>query len=374
MELNDHTQRAHAVLSASSAHRWIACPSSAAAALLYENRDTEFTKEGTVAHEVAEAVANGGTPSGEEVTQEMIECATGYRDYIQERLTNNAPTVLLEQRVDFSRWVPGGFGTADCIIVQGGTVSVIDYKYGQGVAVSAEDNPQMRLYALGAYDLLSDIYDIDTIETHIYQPRINNISTETIRVEDLLSWADTVLVPAAASAVSGEDNWHAGEHCRFCPHAGSCKELAETCMSVVEMDGRPVEIRGLAPFEVADILRAEPMISLWLKSVKERALSTLLDGGEIPGYKVVEGRGSRAWSDEIRVADTLKSAGYSLEDITETSLLSVAKMEKAIGKKKAAELVGGMIEKKSGSPTIAPVTDKRPPYNRLEEAQEDFKE
>lgn len=379
-ELNDHSSRDHALLSASSSHRWLNCPPSAVAAEAYPNKGTEFTREGTLAHEVAEAFARADTthdtagiynlPDG--VNAEMIDCAKGYSDYIQEQIKSDDATVLLEQRVDFSPWVPQGFGTADCIIVQGKTITVIDYKYGQGVAVDAKENTQMMLYALGALNLLSDLFELETVDMHIYQPRINNISVWSATASDLLFWADRTVKRIATEAAKGKGKYKAGAWCKFCPHAGKCRQLTKTCTEYVETHSLRVAVPVLAPHEVAEVLQMEPLVTLWLKRVRDQALTTMLDGGDVPGYKVVEGRGSRAWADEIKVADTLKGAGYSLEDITKTELLSPAAMEKALGKKKAAELLADLIEKRAGAPTIAPMTDKRPAYDRLAEAQNDF--
>ena len=370
-ELNNHSERAHALLSASSAARWLACPPSAVAAEAYENEGTEFTREGTLAHEVAEAVASGKSLPENEikdgiadgVDREMLECAKGYADYIQEQIKSDTATVLLEQRVDFSPWVPDGFGTADCIIIQGKTMDVIDYKYGKGVTVSAEDNPQMKLYGLGALNDYGFVYDVETVRLHIYQPRLNNISVDELCVGELTAWAEMVVKPTAEKAAKGKGNYRAGEHCRFCPHAGRCRALTKTCTEHINTHGMKASVPVLAPWEVAEVLQMEPLISLWLKRVKDQALTTMLDGGEIPGYKVVAGRGSRAWADDLEVAAALKASGYSQEDITKTELLSVAAMEKALGKKKVAELVGGQILSYTGSPTIATSTDKRPVYN-----------
>lgn len=376
-ELNDHSRRAHALLSASSAHRWLACPPSAVAAEAYPNKDTEYTREGTLAHEVAEAMASGRAGlrwanSRNDITQEMLECAQGYADYIQEQIKSDTAVVLLEQRVDFSPWVPEGFGTTDCIILQDDTMDVIDYKYGQGVAVSAEHNSQEMLYGLGALNDYGIAYDVKHIRLHIYQPRLNNISVFNITTEELLDWGEKTVKPGAKLAYNGEGDYCAGEWCKFCPHAGRCRKLTKTCTEYVQTHQLRVAVPALSPHEVADVLRMEPLVTLWLKRVREQALTTLLDGGEVPGYKVVEGRGSRAWVDELRVARLLQEAGYSREDITETTLLSVAKMEKAIGKKKAAELLAEQIEKRAGSPTIALGTDKRPVYDRKAEAMKDF--
>ena len=374
-ELNDHSSRAHALLSASSAARWLACPPSAVAAEAYPQQDTDYTREGTLAHEVAEIVArltdDHSVPTPEGVTSEMTECAFGYRDYIQEQIKSDSATVLLEQRVDFSPWVPEGFGTADCIIIQGNTMDVIDYKYGKGVAVSAEDNPQMKLYGLGAYNDFGFAYDVETVRLHIYQPRMNNISVYELSAGELLAWAEMKVKTIAEKAAKGKGDYNPGEHCRFCPHAGRCRSLTKRCTEYVETHGMRASMPVLAPWEVAEVLRMEPLVSLWLKRVKDQALTTLLNGGDVPGYKVVAGRGTRAWKDEMEVAAALAPL-YSREDYTKTELLSPAAMEKAIGKKKVAELLEGLIETRTGAPTVALETDKRPKYDRLAEAQSDF--
>lgn len=370
----NHASRQHALLSASSAHRWLACPPSAVAAEAYTNEGTEFTREGTLAHEVAEVYARGDwTAPGASITQEMIDCASGYRDYIQELTKSDDAIVLLEQRVDFSPWVPDGFGTCDCILVQGDTLTIIDYKYGVGVAVSAVDNPQMKLYALGALNDYGIALDVSRVEMHIYQPRINNISVDSLGVDELLEWAEKVVKPTAAKAIKGKGDYAAGEHCKFCPHAGRCRALTKVCTEYVETHSLRVAVPVLAPHEVAGVLAMEPLVALWLKRVKAQALTTLLDGGAIPGYKVVEGKlGNRKWTDELQVLATLEGAGYGREDVTETKLLSPAAMDKSIGKKKVAELLDSLIDRAPGAPTVVPASDKRPAYDRLAEAQNDF--
>ena len=374
----DHKSRAHALLSASSAARWLACPPSAVAAEAYPAQDTAFTQEGTIAHEVAEIVAKvrlgmaAKLHWSEDATQEMIDCAESYADYIQEQITTDNPLILLEQRVDFSPWVPDGFGTADCIIIQGNTMDVIDYKYGKGVAVSAIDNPQEMLYGLGALNDYGFAYDVDTVRLHIFQPRMNNVSVFDLYTDDLDAWGEMTVKPIAQKAAKGKGTHKAGEHCRFCPHAGRCRTLTKTCTEYITTHGMKAGVPVLAPWEVAEVLAMEPLVTLWLKRVKDQALTTLLDGGEIPGFKAVEGRGSRAWADELEVAAEMEKHGVSREDYTKTEMLSVAQMEKALGKKKVAELVGGHIVKTTGAPTVAPMSDKRPAYDRLAEAQNDF--
>lgn len=377
----DHGSRAHAVLSASSSARWLKCPPSAVAATMYPSTGTEFTREGTLAHEVAEMTARYEKPetiktaprtkNDPEITQEMLDCARAYADYIQELITDNNAVVLLEQRLDFSHVVPDGFGTGDCIIIQGNRLDIVDYKYGQGVAVSAKNNSQMRLYALGALNDFGDIYDIKEVGMHIFQPRLNNISTEVLDVEALNIWAD-VVKPIAELASQGKGDYCSGEHCRFCPHAGQCPTLSADCLKVVNLGEGKAAVPTMAPWMIADILKQESVITGWLKAVKERALSQMLSGEEIPGYKVVEGRGSRAWSDEDAVVHRLKECHYDPIQYTKTELLSPAQMEKSLGKKIAAELLGELIATKPGSPTIAPATDKREAYNQQEASRKAF--
>lgn len=369
----DHSSRAHAVLSASSSARWMKCPPSAVAATMYPNTATEFTKEGTLAHEVAEVYASGRTikAAGYAITQEMIECAEAYRDYIQELITDENAVVLLEQRLDLTPWVPDGFGTGDCIIIQGNRLDVVDYKYGKGVAVSAVDNSQMRLYALGALNEFGEIYEIHEVGMHIFQPRINNVSVDVLKIDDLVLWGEEVK-PIAKLAAQGKGDHCAGEHCRFCPHAGQCPTLAAECTKLANTAGGKAAVHTLAPWMIADILKAESMISAWLKAVKDRALAVMMSGEEIPGYKVVEGRGSRDWGEASHVRAILDDAEYDEDLYLETKLLSPAQLEKSIGKKKVAELVGALIVTKPGSPTIAPASDKRKPFDRLAEAKKDF--
>lgn len=373
-ELNNHKERAHALLSASSSSRWLKCPPSAVAASLYPSTETEYTREGTLAHEVAELMARKGevdlraVPDG--VTMEMLNCARDYADYIQEQINSPDAVILLEQRLDFSPWVPEGFGTGDCLIIQGSHLDVIDYKYGQGVEVSAIGNSQMRLYGLGAIHDFGDIYEIATVTLHIFQPRKDNISVETMYASELLEWGEGVK-PTAALAAEGKGEHAPGGHCRFCPHAGLCPALAESCFAIYK-EYSVYGVQALTPDQVASVLAQESMFTSWLKAVKERALADLLDGDTIPGYKVVAGRATRQWSDDLEVGQMLIGAGYTNEQITKTELLSPAAMEKALGKKKVAELLSGQILSLPGSPTVAPASDKRPVYDRLAEARKDF--
>jgi hypothetical protein len=242
------------------------------------------------------------------------------------------------------------------------------------VAVSAVENSQMRLYGLGALNDFGDIYDIQEVAVHIYQPRMNNVSVEALRVPDLMAWGETVK-SIAVLAAEGKGNFKEGKHCRFCPHAGSCPTLSAACMKVVNLHGDKAVVPTLAPWMVADILGFESMIASWLKAVKDQALAQMMRGETIPGYKVVEGRGSREWAPDatVDVITALQDAGYFSEDyMTKPELFSPAAMEKSIGKKKVADLVGSLIVSKPGNPTIAPEADKRKPYDRKEASRKAF--
>lgn len=364
----------HALLGASSAHRWLTCTPSAVAGSKYENTGSEYAAEGTLAHAVAEAIV-GGHPESipKEATKEMRNHAEAYKDFIFERITSeNNGILLLEQKVDFSEWVPEGFGTCDCIIIQNHTLTIIDYKYGKGVQVEAENNPQMRLYALGAVNDFGIAYDFDTVEMIIFQPRLDHISTDAISVNKLLEWAENTVKPAAKKAYKGKGDYVPGEHCRFCPHAGKCRALSRMCTDFAEVHGARLKVSQIAPFEVAEILAMEPIINTWLKAVKGKALEAMLNGEEVPGFKVVEGRSNRDWVDTQMVREVLRDNGYQESDYIETKFMSPAGLEGSIGKKTVAELLGGQITKTAGNPTIAKITDKRPAYNRLDEAMKDF--
>ena len=380
-ELSNHAERDHALLSASSAHRWLECPASAVASEAYPEQDNEFTREGRTAHEVAELVVRAALSGAksyeykvpEDLSMEMLRCVDEYRDYVMEQRKTADAVVLLEQRVDFSPWVPEGFGTADCIIIQGDTMDVIDFKYGQGVPVYAEDNPQMKLYGLGALNDYGFAFDVQKVRLHIFQPRLNNVSTDELTVDELLTWAEKTVKLIAQKAAKGKGGYKPGAWCKFCPHAGRCKTLTKLCTEYVETHSLRVAVPVLAPHEVAEVLAMEPLVSLWLKRVKDQAMTTLLNGGTVPGYKVVEGKlGNRKWTADFQVLETLKAAGYSQEDVTETKLLSPAAMDKALGKKKVTELLEQFIDRAPGAPTLAPESDKRPVYNRVAEAVKDF--
>lgn len=395
-ELNDHSTRQHALLSASSSARWLACPPSAVAAEAYPNEPTEYTLEGTQAHEIAEQILKGN-PIPNDTPAEAVECARAYKEYIDGLITSPDAMILVEQRVDFSPWVPEGFGTCDCIIIQDSTLIVVDYKYGRGVPVSAVNNAQLKLYALGALNDFGFMVDVEKVETHIFQPRIDNISSDSMTAAELMDWAENTVKPTADKAFKGEGEYAAGEHCRFCPHAGKCVKLTETNMDTVKANlprhgdcsdtsnlahdkvylsssaGLFEMDRVLSPDKIAEVLKMEYIITMWLKRVKEQAFKDMMEGVKIPGYKLVEGKqGNRKWTEETKVIDKLLSEGHELGSFTETSVISPTQLEKKLGKKKFDELVSEFVERAPGSPTIAQESDSKPEYSPYKQACIDF--
>lgn len=369
----------HALLSASSAHRWLNCPPSAKLSATYQDTSSEFARQGTDAHSLCEyhlkkALGMPAENPTENLTfydQEMEECAQGYAAYVMEQVekakqTCSDPVVLIEQRLDFSRYVEEGFGTGDCVIISDGTLSVVDYKHGVGVLVSAEDNSQMMCYALGALELFDGIYDIDTVSMTIYQPRRENVSCCVMTKEQLLEWAETVLVPTAKLAYAGEGEYKAGDHCQFCKAKAVCRKRAEYNLELARYDFEMPAT--LDTDEIAYILTKADELANWVSDVKEYALQQALSGTDYNGFKVVEGRSNRKYMNEEAVAQAAVDAGF---DPYEKKVLGITAMTALMGKKKFEEVIGGFIHKPSGKPVLVPLSDKRPAMNT---AQNDFKE
>jgi len=268
--------------------------------------------------------------------------------------------------VDFSRWVKDGFGTADSILIADKVMHICDYKHGLGVEVSAEGNSQLRLYALGALEIFDCIYDIDEVCMHIYQPRKSNISVDTISKEDLYKWAEEVVVPQAELAYNGLGDFSCGEHCRFCKAKAKCRERANANMKLAEYEFQEPAV--LDDEEIADILgRVDALIS-WASDVKEFALRQAISGKEWPGWKMVEGRSIRKYTNEALVASTVEGAGF---DPYEKKVLGITAMQKMLGKTRFEELLSPYLEKPQGKPTLVPASDKRPALNT---AKNDFME
>ncbi|MFT9076218.1 DUF2800 domain-containing protein [Ethanoligenens sp.] len=371
--------KGHALLSASSSERWLRCPPSARLCESYEDKGSDFAAEGTDAHALCEyklrrALNMDATDPTENLvwfTEEMDDCAAGYAAYVLEQVelakqTCADPVVLVEQRVDFSRWVESGFGTSDTIIIADGTMTVCDYKHGRGIMVDAHENPQMMCYGLGALELFDGIYDIDTVRMIIYQPRRDNVSVYTISKGDLLKWADEVLKPTADLAFAGDGNFLCGEWCGFCKAKHDCRARAEANLELARYEFKLPPL--LTDEDIEDILTKVDNLVAWAGDIKEYALQQAISGKEWAGWKLVEGRSNRKYTNETAVIDAVEGAGF---DPYERKVLGVTAMQKLLGKSRFDELLAALIEKPQGKPTLVPESDKRPVMNT---AKSDFME
>ena len=371
--------KGHAILSASSSERWLNCPPSARLCEAYEDKGSNYAAEGTDAHALCEYRLKQalGIPAESPIENltwynaEMEDCAAGYAVYVVELLeaakqTCSDPVVMIEQRVDFSRWVPGGFGTGDCICIAEGLLNIVDLKYGTGIEVNADHNPQMMLYALGALEIFDGIYDIDTVRMTIYQPRKSNISVYEMAKDELLEWADTELKQKAQLAYEGQGEFSCGEWCRFCKAKAECRERAEANMALARYDFQAPAL--LDDAEIADILGKVDALTAWASDVKEYALQQAISGKDWTGWKLVEGRSNRKYTNEDAVATTVESVGF---DPYERKVLGITAMQKMLGKSRFEELLAPYIEKPQGKPTLVPESDKRPAMNT---AKNDFME
>ena len=369
----------HAILSASSAHRWLNCTPSVKICETFGDKPSEYAAEGTEAHELCEyklktalgMEADDPTPKLSRFNDEMDECATGYASYVLEQVneaskTCSDPKVLIEQRVDFSRWVPEGFGTADCVIIADRTLRVVDYKHGLGVLVEAEMNPQMMCYALGALEIFDALYDISKVSMTIYQPRRENISTFEISRDELLTWADKVLKPAAKLAFEGKGEFYCGEWCGFCKAKHRCRARAEENLLMARHEFKLPAL--LDDIEIEVILSKVDELTSWASDVKDYALQSALGGKSWTGWKLVEGRANRRYTDENEVIKAVCEAGF---DPFEKKVLGITAMQKLLGKTKFEKLLSAYIEKPQGKPTLVPESDKRP---EISCANLDFKE
>lgn len=370
----------HAVLSASGAHRWMSCTPSARLELEFDESESEAANEGSAAHALCEhklrraLKMRSKKPVSKYDCDEMDEYTDGYVEFVLETITQvkqtcNDPLILIEQRLNFSRYVPDGFGTGDCVIIADGTLNIIDFKYGQGVLVNAEDNPQMKLYALGALELFDGIYDISVVSMTIFQPRRENLSTYTVFKESLYQWAEETLIPTAELAFKGEGDYEPGEHCQFCRAAVKCRARAEKKLKLARLEFALPPL--LTDNEIEDILALLDDLTSWANGIKEYALQAALQGKQWNDYKVVEGRSNRRYNNEDAVAEVAKAAGYL--DIYKQSLLTITEMEKLMGKTKFSEILSNLIEKPPGKPTLVLLSDKRPAMNTCN-AKNDFTE
>ena len=367
----------HALLSASSAHRWLHCTGSPLLEKEFPDTTSVYAQEGTLAHELCELKLKKYTtvmPKGtytrahnkimkSELWQnEMEGTSEAYLEYVKGIMLacEIAPAVLIEKRVDFSRYVPEGFGTADCLILAGDTLHVIDYKHGKGVVVDADHNPQMMLYALGAMSELSLLYRFKFVHMTIVQPRVNNISEFTMTADELDEWGESVVKPRAEAAISGNGTFEAGDWCRFCRAKQQCKTRYESNDSLYPELSAQHDPRLITLEELGEYLKRGKDMAAWLEDMREYALSESLAGADVPGWKAVEGRGSRVFTDTDEAVDTLVKNGIDESVLYERRVLTLAQMEKAVGKKAFGEIVGNLVVKNPGKPTLVEESDKRP--------------
>ena len=380
----------HAKLSSSASKRWLGCPGSVKLSEHYPNGSSIYADEGTIAHGVAEGMiskddklvqkykveADKFYEEHQELNGTFLEMRMilqPYVDYVFEEYAeqvheDEAAQLMTEERVDLTEYIPGGFGTSDVVILRQGRLHIIDLKYGKGVSVSAEDNPQLKLYALGTLARFDMLYDIEDVVMTIYQPRLDNVSTDTIKAKDLYAWGEEVIKPGAQLALSEDAPVHAGDWCQFCPARYDCKERARDAMELQKYLGQMV----LSPEEIAEILGKIDRLTKFAEDIKDSALTKALDGEEIRGWKVVEGRSIRKYvGSEEEIVRQCEGAGYDQALLYERKLLTITNMEKLMGKKQFAEVLGAYVEKPEGKPTLAPESDKRPAITN-NSAAEDF--
>lgn len=369
----------HALLSPSSAKRWLSCPASIAlSAGLPEPPESPYAAEGTLAHAVAESklrmLSGEITPAQHEAQMkelrkseywcgEMDEATDFYADTVMERLAASGEDaeLMVEQQLDLNAWAPESFGTSDAVIIGGSTIEVIDLKYGKGVKVDAPGNPQLRLYALGAAALFGDIYEFDTARYTIIQPRLSHISTEEIPLEDLLRWGETEVAPRAKEAFEGSERVSCGDWCRWCPVSVRCRALAEYNLAVAKDEFKNPAL--LTDEEIGEILGRAGELKSWVDTVQAWTLDQALKGKHFDGWKLVEGRSVRQFADTLKVAETLKAAGYDEAMLYERKLYGITALEKLVGKKKLTETLGELIVKPAGKPVLVPESDKREAIN-----------
>lgn len=362
----------------SSLARTIGCPPSAKENAKVEDQSSPFAQEGTDAHSLCEYLLckalghplRDPTESLSYYNEEMQDAAEGYRNFVLEQIEEirkncSDPFIGVEQRLDISRWIPECFGTGDCVIVGDGTLHIIDFKYGTGVRVDADHNPQLSAYALGAYDTFGALYDIDTVKLSIYQPRLSHVDTWETPLADLLDWASKTLLPATKAAIDGTGEYHPGDYCRFCKVAARCRALAEKNMAIAQYEFKEPDL--LSDDEIAELLpQIDPLVS-WATLVKNFALEQAVAGKHFNGYKLVEGRSNRKYTDENLVEQTVLAAGF---DPYEKKLKGITAMTSELGRKKFNELLGDLVIKPTGKPVLVPEDDKRP---ELSTAADDFK-
>ena len=381
----EHGNRSHARLNASSSHRWMMCPPSVKLSEQFADKPSPYAEEGTFLHELCELKLHRYL--GDMVPELIEEQYAEHRDndfYSDEaesvtdeyvafcietieavRLSCPDPLIMVEHRLDYSEYVPEGFGTGDLVIVADGVIEVIDFKGGRGVRVDANRNSQLMLYGLGALLEFDPLYDIHTVRMTIVQPRLSNTSTYEITAQELIRWAEIEVRPKALLAYEGAGEFCAGEWCRFCKARYTCRKRSEYHMRLAEHDFRQPDL--LSDEEIADILPVADSLNSWVQDLLAYATQAAVNGKSWPGYKLVAGRTVRKYTSEAEVIKAATEAGYT--DIYKTTLLGVGDLEKRMGRKRFGEVLGKFIVKPAGAPTLVPETDARKPYS---DAASDF--
>lgn len=370
----------HAFLSPSGSHRWLNCTPSAMLESEFPDGSSSAAEEGTAAHAFCEHKLKKALrrrskrPVSDYDSDEMQEYTDSYVDYVLEQLevakqTCKDPMVLIEQKVDFSEYVPDGYGTADCIIVSDDTLQIIDFKYGH-ILVTVEENPQLMCYSIGALNIFDSLYDIKNVTMHIFQPRRENVQNWTIPVDELKAWAENELNPKAQMALNGEGEYHPGEWCQFCKAAVRCRARAEEKLRLAQQEFKMPPL--LTDSEIEEVLTILPDLTKWADGILAYATDAAVNHGkEWSGFKVVEGRSVRKYKDEELVAQAAKDHGYT--DIYRQSLITMTEMQKLMGKKQFDQILGDLIVKPQGKPTLVPATDKCPAMNVIN-ANNEFKQ
>ena len=385
--MNDvqHSSRAHARLGASSSHRWMMCPPSVKLSEQFEDKPSPYAEEGTFLHELCELKLHRYlgdmypehieqlyaehrdnefySDEAEAVTDEYVAFCIETIEAVRSSCPD--PLIMVEHRLDYSEYVPEGFGTGDLVIVADGVIEVIDFKGGRGVRVDATRNSQLMLYGLGALLEFDPLYDIRTVRMTIVQPRLSNTSTYEITAGELIRWAESEVRPKALLAYEGKGEFCAGEWCRFCKARYTCRKRSEYHMRLAERDFRQPDL--LSDEEIADILPVAESLNSWVQDLLAYATQEAVGGKSWPGYKLVAGRSIRRYTSEAEVIKAATEAGYS--DIYKTTLLGVGELEKRLGRKRFSEVLGRFVIKPAGAPTLVPESDPRRPYS---DAASDF--
>ena len=383
-----HAERAHALLGASKADQWINCTPSARLQDGIAEKKSEYADEGTFMHEMAECIlrkriticnaaerrrldgALQKMKTHQFYNTEIEHAVKDYVEFVEERFMaakarSSDAIVLLEEHVDFSEWVPEGKGTCDVVLIADGVLEVIDLKGGKGVPVSAYNNPQVRLYGLGAWSGFNYLYSIDEIHMTIYQPRLDSTSTDIMPIGELLDWAETVVRPAAVLAYAGEGDFKAGDHCKWCKVKGNCRARTEANLEALQYEFKDPALLSFE--EVGNILFIAEQLKKWATDVEGYAYDQAVRGEKFPLWKLVEGRSNRAITDKVAAKAALEAAKLeSTKYLKPQEMFGIGDLEKQIGKKELGALLAGLIVKPQGKPVLVPETDNRPEMNSID--------